>query len=180
MEYGSAMMGAFLAIVAVSIVAICGYLVLKQSEAKAVADKGGQVAMAPKQEVVVAQRPPPEAPSVPPTTIEVMMVVEPPANDHLGAASAPVTFRQVGYVELGGGAEATPTLAPLYGRQSQVRRHRWYYYVLLDGIKLPVISGKRDCMEEVGCDELADGDAVSVGGRASGAVRIYRAGIAYA
>ena len=74
-------------------------------------------------------------------------------------------------------AEQPRTPLPLYGRPSVARRQRWYYYTIIaGGIKVLVRAGRRDCMEELGCDELYDGDTVDVPDAPPGAytVRMYR------
>lgn len=87
-----------------------------------------------------------------------------------GEYSSPVTFKQLGYIIIAESGQ----LLPLYGRESQTRRYRWNYYTLVDGIKVAVTNGLRDCMEELGCEELFDGDAVQVDGRMPGQAKIYR------
>ena len=82
----------------------------------------------------------------------------------------PVTFRQLGY--LSSALEGSQRL-PLYGQESRTRRDRWHYYAVSpEGIKVAIrdmrSSPPRDCLDEVGCSELFDGDEVSLedlGGR---------------
>lgn len=161
--------GALMSLLIVAVVGACVYIV--------------NVSLAGKQErpppAPVHQIAPPPPPVLlpatvqqPPRNLDVIMVLD-TANDYIGATSAPVTFKQVGFVELADGY-----MTPLYGKQSATRRHRWYYYALYDGIKMPVTVNKRDCMEDVGCDELMDGDTVTLGKR-SGTVSMYRTGTRY-
>lgn len=104
------------------------------------------------------------------------------AIDPNASGSGPGTYPQVGYLVPGGvRAEAGHQLLPLYGRESMTRRGRWYYYVIAaGGIKVPVVRAGRDCMTEIGCDELYDGDVVSAPDAGLGSqpltVRIYRLG----
>lgn len=87
-----------------------------------------------------------------PDTGFVRVVVDP------NMGTAPYTFNQVGYISRNNERVA------LYGQPSPTRRGRWNYYTLVDGIKLPVLNNsKRDCMDEVACEELYDGDVVYVG-----------------
>jgi hypothetical protein len=51
---------------------------------------------------------------------------------------------------------------PLYARPSVARRSRWYYYTIVAGIKVPVHVEGRDCMSEIGCEELLGGELVRV------------------
>lgn len=82
----------------------------------------------------------------------------------------PVVFGQVGYLSQDGGA-----MLPLYGEPSQTRRGRYYYYTIVNGIKLSVVYNKRDCMEDVACEEVYDGEQVKVQsmGDAIWTVKIY-------
>ena len=74
------------------------------------------------------------------------------------SGTAPATFRQVGYL-----TDSSGSRLPLYGQQSGTRRDRWNYYTIVDGgIKVPISTKNRDCLEEVGCDELDSGDTVRV------------------
>lgn len=99
------------------------------------------------------------------------------------ASPDPETYGQVGYL--------TPGPLPLYGQASSARRGRWFYYTIVPtaggagAIKVPIRAGSRDCMQEVGCEELADGDVVSVPDAAGTdllpggplTVRIYKLGV---
>jgi hypothetical protein len=61
-------------------------------------------------------------------------------------------------------------LLPLYARPSPTHRHRYNYHTEntnshnLPGLRLPVFHNKRDCTENLGCDELYDGSLVNVPG----------------
>lgn len=82
-------------------------------------------------------------------------------------------FAQVGYLASGD----EHARLPLYGRASSTRRHRVQYYTVdHSGIQVPVAHQGRDCMEEVACEELYDGDVVGVGLEAAAktyTVRLY-------
>ena len=87
-------------------------------------------------------------------------------------STAPETYRQVGFLTR---ADSAPL--PLYGQASLARRYRHFYYTLLPGtgIKVSVFVRQRDCMEDVGCEELNDGDEVLVPETQGGAwaVKLY-------
>ena len=53
---------------------------------------------------------------------------------------------------------------PLYGRPTPHRRHRHQYYIATEtaGVQLAARVNGRDCGEELGCDELYDGDEITV------------------
>ncbi len=54
---------------------------------------------------------------------------------------------------------------PLFATEHPTRRGRFWYHTLTDGnipLKVGVTSGSRSCVEEIGCDELYDGDVVTV------------------
>lgn len=70
---------------------------------------------------------------------------------------------------------------PLWGVRSATRKHRWHYYTTNDPnnpssrVKLPVSYSGRDCMDELGCDEIYENENVSVGGRTENyRVHLYR------
>ena len=70
---------------------------------------------------------------------------------------------------------------PLWGLRSATRNHRWHYYTTNDPnhlnstVQLPVSYSDRDCMEELGCDEIYDDEHVSIGGRSADyTVHLYR------
>ena len=73
------------------------------------------------------------------------------------AGSVPETYAQVGYLS-GPGSD----LVPLYGKRSESRRGRWFYYAIVKDTKVPVFVEGRDCMREVACDEIYDGSTVVV------------------
>jgi hypothetical protein len=58
-------------------------------------------------------------------------------------------------------------LLPIYGEETYAGSNQYRYYTNTDGfqsVKLPIRSGREDCMDERGCKELYDGDGVQVGG----------------
>ena len=74
---------------------------------------------------------------------------------------------QIGTLTGRTGTEETspPVVLPLMGRQSLTRRNRWHYHTFTDTTNkqpLPVWFNNRDCMQEVGCDEIMQGDSVKV------------------
>lgn len=128
--------------------------------------------------VMMTPLPPSAVPNAHPSVAPVVRV----AMD-ANASPDPETYGQVGYL--------TPGPLPLYGQASTARRGRWYYYTIVPtaggggSIKVPIRAGSRDCMAEVGCDELADGDVVSVPDAAGTdllpggplTVRLYKLGV---
>ena len=68
-------------------------------------------------------------------------------------------YQQVGAVNSG------DKILPLYGRPRWPGATKWNYYTNTDGfqsIKLPVQFKRMDCQDEVGCDEIYDGDNITV------------------
>ena len=84
----------------------------------------------------------------------------------------PQTFQQAGLIKADG------QLLPLYGRQTGYRTDRFNYYTRTDTynpIQVPVRYQKRDCMDQIGCEELLGGETVHVGGvDKSGTVEVYK------
>lgn len=89
---------------------------------------------------------------------------------------SPPVFTQLGYIKLSS-EDVTHPLLPLYGGPSILRKDRWNYYTVKEGIKLPIIQksgSSRDCMEEIACDQLYNGDTVFIDGWEIGwVVRLY-------
>ena len=57
---------------------------------------------------------------------------------------------------------------PLYGKEVPGRRDRYHYYTTTPGQQIypiPVSHNARDCMEDVGCQELYGNETVSVTGK---------------
>jgi len=100
----------------------------------------------PSKEIIVVRQPQEEQQPVPKVTVHI----------DRNAGSVPETYAQVGY--LSGGAD----LVPLYGKRSEARRGRWFYYAIVKDTKVPVYVEGRDCMREVACDEIYDGSSVVV------------------
>ena len=67
---------------------------------------------------------------------------------------------------------------PLYGKEVRGRRDRYHYYTTTGGENLypiPVSHSGRDCMEDIGCQELYGNESVSVTGKTgSFQVNMYR------
>jgi hypothetical protein len=67
---------------------------------------------------------------------------------------------------------------PLYGKEVRGRRDRYHYYTTTGGENLypvPVSHNARDCMEDIGCQELYGNESVSVTGKTgSFGVNMYR------
>ena len=67
---------------------------------------------------------------------------------------------------------------PLYGKEVTGRRDRYHYYTTTGGENLypiPVSHNTRDCMEDIGCEELYGNESVSVLGKTGAyAVNMYR------
>jgi len=51
---------------------------------------------------------------------------------------------------------------PLFGKPAHLRRDKWYYYTIIDGIKLPLTVNKRKSSIAPGIDSLSSGDKVHV------------------
>jgi hypothetical protein len=67
---------------------------------------------------------------------------------------------------------------PLYGKEVRGRRDRYHYYTVTDGEQLypvPVGHEGRDCMDDIGCQELYGQEKVSVLGKVGEYdVKMYR------
>ncbi len=81
----------------------------------------------------------------------------------------PDSFQQVGVLTTAGGTanSGTPnrTILPLFGRSTDSSRNKWNYYTRTDGmnpVQVPVQFKRRNCDDDIGCDEILDGDSVGV------------------
>jgi hypothetical protein len=85
----------------------------------------------------------------------------------------PERFQSVGIMTTPDGQ-----VLPLYGRRTATSTDRWNYYTRTDTynpVPIPVSYMKRDCMDDVGCNELMDGEVVkNFGTNAESKVHIYR------
>ena len=67
---------------------------------------------------------------------------------------------------------------PLYGKEVHGRRDRYHYYTTTGGDNLysiPLSHDSRDCMDDIGCQELYGNEAVSVTGKTDPfTVNLYR------
>jgi hypothetical protein len=85
----------------------------------------------------------------------------------------PGFMQQMGIL-VGSGEETLP----LYGKEVRGRRDRYHYYTTTGGENLypvPVTHNARDCMEDIGCEEIYGNETVSVTGKTgSYTVNMYR------
>ena len=85
----------------------------------------------------------------------------------------PGFMQQMGIL-VGAGEETLP----LYGKEVRGRRDRYHYYTTTGGENLypvPVTHNARDCMEDIGCEEIYGNETVSVTGKTgSFIVTLYR------
>ena len=72
----------------------------------------------------------------------------------------PEAYQQMGLLKAGDGK-----LLPLYGRRVASRSDRFNYYTRTDTynpVQLPLRFQKKDCQDPVGCQEIFDGDNVTM------------------
>lgn len=85
----------------------------------------------------------------------------------------PETYQSMGVIVQPDGAAL-----PLYGRRTASRSDRFQYYTRTDTynpVQLPIKYKRRDCQDDVGCDELFDGEEVDISPTGQkGKVTIYR------
>ena len=63
------------------------------------------------------------------------------------------------------GNNTEPVILPLMGAPTYNGSNKWTYYTATDKynqIKLPITNNNRQCDSEYGCDELYDGDNVTI------------------
>jgi hypothetical protein len=84
----------------------------------------------------------------------------------------PEAYQQMGYIK------ADEQLLPLFGRRTGRSNDRFNYYTRTDSynpIQVPITVAKRDCSEDLGCEELFGGETVQIRGLGkSGTVDVYK------
>ena len=84
----------------------------------------------------------------------------------------PESFQSVGIISV------DDKILPLYGRRTTGGSDRWNYYTRTDTynpVPLPVRFQKRDCMDDVGCQEILSGEPVKIDAlHKEGKTDIYR------
>ena len=71
----------------------------------------------------------------------------------------PESFQSVGLINVDG------AVWPLYGRRTAGSNDRWNYYTRTDTfnpVPIPVKFEKRNCMDDVGCQEILSGENVKI------------------
>jgi len=84
----------------------------------------------------------------------------------------PETYQSMGIITLGDGK-----VLPLYGRRTAGRSDRFQYYTRTDTynpVQLPIKVKRRDCQDDVGCEELYNDDEVNIASMGKGKTTIYR------
>ena len=72
----------------------------------------------------------------------------------------PETYQSMGVLKLEDGQ-----ILPLYGRRTASRSDRFQYYTRTDSynpVQLPVRHNRRDCQDDIGCEELFDKDVITI------------------
>lgn len=85
----------------------------------------------------------------------------------------PEAYQSMGVITIDGGE-----VLPLYGRRTASRSDRFQYYTRTDTynpVQLPIRYKNRDCQDDVGCEELMDGEHVRVSATGKeGKATLYR------
>ena len=98
--------------------------------------------------------------------------LEPPGVVHEPRRYVPINMRTRGqptsYQQLGilTNANNPNDVRPLYGRQTYRGSNSWNYYSSLDSnlsTKIPIFKSSDKCTDERGCQEINDGDNVTIG-----------------
>jgi len=85
----------------------------------------------------------------------------------------PETYQSMGVITMEDGA-----ILPLYGRRTASRSDRFQYYTRTDSynpVQLPLKHNRRDCQDDIGCEEVFDGENLTIGPTGqTGKATIYR------
>ncbi len=91
---------------------------------------------------------------------------------NMPARGYPEAYQQMGYIK------AEDQLLPLFGRRTGRSNDRFNYYTRTDSynpIQVPITVAKRDCSEDLGCEELFGGETVQIRGLGkTGTVDVYK------
>jgi len=91
---------------------------------------------------------------------------------------APIKKYKPGYTQQVGVLVGDDETLPIYSREVRGRRDRYHYYTVTPGnqqYSLPLTIGDRDCMDDMGCQELYGNEAVNVLGEdGEFSAKIYR------
>ena len=91
---------------------------------------------------------------------------------NMPARNLPEAYQQMGYIK------ADEQLLPLFGRRTGRSNDRFNYYTRTDSynpIQVPITVAKRDCSEDLGCEELFGGETVQIRGLGkTGTVDVYK------
>ena len=119
-----------------------------------------------------------EAPAAAPVTIlkRVEVPVRIPVEREF--RHAPIKRYKPGYTQQVGVLIGDDETLPIYSREVRGRRDRYHYYTVTPGnqqYSLPITIGDRDCMDDIGCQELYGNESVSVLGEdGQFSAKIYR------
>ena len=120
-------------------------------------------------------------PKVVEVPVEVPVVVPPPrpVRREPEFRGPPIKQYKPGYMQqMGVLTGADGETLPLYGKEVRGRRDRYHYYTTTGGENLypiPVSHDGRDCIDDIGCQELYGNESVSVTGKTgSFDVKMYR------
>jgi len=72
----------------------------------------------------------------------------------------PETYQSMGILQVDGGE-----ILPLFGRRTACRKDRSQYYTRTDSynpVQLPLRHKNRNCEDDIGCEEIFDGDKLTV------------------
>jgi hypothetical protein len=109
---------------------------------------------------------PPNPPVYPPDLPDEPTRYPPPVNAiNTPSRGDPPQYQQVGILTAQSESSDNPFILPLYGRPTYYGSQQWEYYAASDKFhlwRMPVISNSKDCSLQYGCNEIYDGDFVSV------------------
>jgi hypothetical protein len=83
------------------------------------------------------------------------------ALDPIPTRGAPEAYQQMGVI-----TGVDNKVLPLYGRRVAPRSDRFNYYTRTDTynpVALPVLFNRKDCQDNLGCDEVMNGDDIRLG-----------------
>ena len=113
-----------------------------------------------------------------PVKVPTMMVRSQEIRREPEFRGPPIKKYKPGHMQQMGILTGSGETLPLYGKEVRGRRDRYHYYTTTGGENLypiPVSHSGRDCMEDIGCQELYGNETVSVTGKTgSFAVKMYR------
>jgi len=171
-------MSTLLVIIIIVLGFLIAWIMYKNVKTRAISRSSSQSKVIENDAEIVKQQPTQVIKIVTNNEVEDRPPIYPRHNPEYPVQKVPQGYQQVGVLVSQDSAEDKPIIMPLFGRK-MYSKDRWEYYTASDEYhmwRIPVSINNRDCQDDVGCDEIYNGDNVTVPDYANKvfAARIYK------